>query len=86
MRTRHRRAGSPRSLPLTGLVVDGPTIVARPQLRTIAQNAGLPLLIDPLTTLLQDIQAPEHAWARLPYATPEKSFPSSWVANSPKTA
>lgn len=67
--------GSPRSLPLTGLVVDAPTIVARPQLRTIAQNAGLPLLIDPLTPLLQDTQAPKHAWARLPYATPDKVTP-----------
>ncbi len=66
---------SPRSLPLTGLVADAQTAVDRPRLRAIAESAGLPFLVDPVTTLLQDQQAPDHAWARLPFATAGKVTP-----------
>jgi hypothetical protein len=66
---------SPRSLPLTGLVTDAPTVIDRPRLRTVAESAGLPFLIDPLTPLMQDIQAPDHAWARLPFAVPNRVTP-----------
>lgn len=66
---------SPRALPLTGLVTDAQTAVERPRLRAIAESAGLPFLVDPITTLLQDRQAPDHAWAQLPFATADKITP-----------
>lgn len=66
---------SPRSLPLTGLVTDAQTAVERPRLRAIAESAGLPFLVDPITTLLQDRQASDHAWAQLPFAIPDKITP-----------
>lgn len=63
---------SPRALPLTGLVTDAQTAIERPRLRAVAESAGLPFLIDPVTTLLQDRQALDHAWAKLPFATADK--------------
>lgn len=65
-----------RELPLTGLVADAQVAVERPSLRETADAAGMPFLVDPLTPLLADQQAPGSGWARLPYATAEKLTPS----------
>ena len=65
-----------RRLPLTGVVADASVTVQRPRLREIAGAAGVPYIVDPVTPLLQDLQAPDHAWARLPFATAEKMTPA----------
>jgi hypothetical protein len=61
-----------RRLRLSGLVADATVTAERAQLRKVATAAGIPYLIDPVTPLLQDDQAPDHAWARLPFATAER--------------
>lgn len=64
-----------RRVPFRGVVVDAPTAVAQPHLREAAEAAGLPFLVDPLTTLLQDVQAPDDSWATLPFAHSEAITP-----------
>ena len=54
-------------LPLAGLVVDAPLAVSHPTFAKTVRAAAVPLLIDPLTPLLLSEQAPDHAWARLPF-------------------
>jgi len=63
-------------LPLSGLVADASVAAERVQLRKVAAAAGIPYLIDPVTPLLQDEQAPDHPWARLPFATAERHTPA----------
>lgn len=65
-----------RRLPLSGLVADASVAAERAQLRKLAATAGIPYLIDPVTPLLQDEQAPDHPWARLPFATAERHTPA----------
>lgn len=65
----------PRRLPLAGLVADANVAADRPQLRKAAAAAGIPYLVDRVTPLLQDEQAPDHRWARLPFATAERQTP-----------
>ena len=55
---------------MRGLVIDAPTAVAQPALRQAAQGAGLPLIVDPLTHLIQDEQVPNKGWAALNFADP----------------
>jgi len=62
-------------LPLTGVVVDAPVAVHRPVFARTAHAAAVPYLVDPLTPLLTDEQAPDHPWARLPFATGQKVTP-----------
>jgi hypothetical protein len=57
-----------RRVPLRALVIDAPTVIAQPALREAAEAAGLPLIIDPLTNLLQDEQKPDSGWAALEFA------------------
>ena len=59
-----------RTVPMRGLVIDAPTAVAQPALRQAAQGAGLPLIVDPLTHLIQDEQVPNKGWAALNFADP----------------
>lgn len=61
-----------RRVPFRGVVVDAPTAVAQPDLRETAEAAGLPFMVDPLTTLLQDMQAADNSWAMLSFAQPER--------------
>jgi hypothetical protein len=60
-----------RRVPMRALVVDAPTAAVQPALREAAEAAGLPLLIDPLTHLFQDEQAPASGWAALDFADPQ---------------
>lgn len=60
-----------RRVPFKGIVVDATTAVVQPDLADAAEAAGLPFMVDPLTPLLQDMQAPDNAWAALPFAQPE---------------
>ncbi len=62
-------------VPFHAIVTDAPVAAARPQLREKVEAAAVPFLIDPMTFLLQDDQPPEQAWARLPFAVPEKLLP-----------
>ncbi len=60
-----------RRVPFRGIVVDAPTAVTQPDLREAAEAAGLPFVVDPLTPLLQDVQAPDNSWSSLPFAQAE---------------
>jgi hypothetical protein len=67
---------STRRLPLTGVVADASVAAQRPLLGKTAAAAGIPYIIDPVTPLLQDEQAPDHAWARLPFAAADQQTPA----------
>jgi hypothetical protein len=49
------------------LVLDAPLAVAHGEYARAAEASGTPLLIDPLTFLLQDEVADDDAWAKLPF-------------------
>jgi hypothetical protein len=59
-----------------GLVADANVAAERAQLAKVAEAAGIPYLVDPVTALLQDEQAPDHPWARLSFATAERLTPA----------
>jgi hypothetical protein len=63
------------ALPFAAVVTDATVAAARPQLRDTVEAAAVPYLIDPSTFLLQDLQAPDQAWARLPFAVPDRLHP-----------
>jgi hypothetical protein len=54
--------------PISRLVVDAPLAVTFPQYREAALEAGTPMLVDPLSSLLQADTDPGIGWAKLPYA------------------
>src|SRR5258708_5933597 len=64
-----------RPVPFSAVVTDAPVAVARPQLREKVEAAAVPYIVDPATFLLQDEQAPDQPWARLPFAVPGKLQP-----------
>lgn len=64
-----------RRVPMRALVVDAPTADVQPSLSEAAQAAGLPVLIDPLTHLVQDEQQPGVGWAALEFADPRVLTP-----------
>jgi hypothetical protein len=62
----------PRQRPLIGrLVVDAHVAVRRPSFATAAANAGVPLLVDPLTPLWQGQVREDDRWARLSFGRAE---------------
>lgn len=74
-----RRPGRP--LPAADrLVVDAPTANAEPALTADARKAGVPVLIDPQTYLLQDEQPPDDRWLALPFARADAVTPSILLA------
>jgi hypothetical protein len=62
-------------VPFSAVVTDAPVAAARPQLRERVEAAAVPYIVDPATFLLQDEQAPDQPWARLPFAVPRKLQP-----------
>lgn len=60
------------------LVVDAhvPLSAAGSGLAAAARQAGVPFLIDPETTYLQDVQHPDAAWCKVPYANALAATPS----------
>lgn len=65
-----------RRQPIGVVVADAHTAAMRPQLARITRDAGTPYVVDPLTPLLQSEQAPEDAWAQLPFAYPDRTTPA----------
>jgi hypothetical protein len=61
--------------PLTRLVLDAPLASREPSYRQAADDAGVPVLIDPLSPLLQAETDPQNAWCRLPFAHAERVAP-----------
>jgi hypothetical protein len=61
-----------QAVPLSAVVSDAPVALERAQIRESAEAAGVPYLVDPMTFLLADRQAPDQAWARLPFAIPDR--------------
>lgn len=55
--------------PMSRLVLDAPLAVREPAYRQAAEDAGVPVVIDPLTPLLQTEVAPDNPWSRLSFAT-----------------
>lgn len=71
-----------RRVPMRALVLDAPTAAAQAGLRESAQSAGIPLLIDPLTHLFQDEQAPSSGWAALDFADSRTFSPSQFTSDA----
>lgn len=63
--------------PIGRLVLDAPVVASRPQFAEAAVAAGLPVLVDPMTFLLQQPTDPDNAWSRLPFATADALDPES---------
>jgi hypothetical protein len=55
--------------PIARLVLDAPIAPQRPAFARAAADAGIPLLVDPLTPLLVTDVDPAHRWAKLPFAS-----------------
>lgn len=58
--------------PIGQLVVDAHVAERRPQFAAAAGEAGIPLVVDPLTPLLQSKIDPDDSWMRLPYAVSDR--------------
>lgn len=58
--------------PIGQLVVDAHVAERRPQFAAAASEAGIPLVVDPLTPLLQSEVDPDDSWMRLPYAVSDR--------------
>lgn len=58
------------------LVVDAHTSMKTTDLATTARAAGVPLIVDPQTYYLQDVQHQDDAWAGLPYGHPHAITPA----------
>src|SRR4051794_41022584 len=57
--------------PIAQLVVDAHIAVQRPTFAESANEAGIPLLVDPTTVFLQSDVDPTSTWAKLPFAAPQ---------------
>lgn len=70
------------------LVVDAhvPLGPAGPDLAAAARQAGVPFLIDPETTYLQDFQHPDAPWCKVPYADPRVHTPSDLLGAAAQAA
>jgi hypothetical protein len=64
-----------RPVPFSAVVTDATVAAERPQLREKVEAAAVPYIVDPATFLLQDEQAADQSWARLPFAVPERLRP-----------
>ncbi|GAB3312745.1 hypothetical protein GCM10027451_25860 [Geodermatophilus aquaeductus] len=58
------------------VVLDAPVAAAQPRYVELTRHAGVPLLIDPQTHYLQDVQHVGDPWARLPYASASAHTPA----------
>lgn len=67
--------------PISQLVVDAHVAVQRPAFARSASEAGIPLLIDPLTPLLQCEVDPAERWVSLPFASASAVSPSALEVN-----
>lgn len=67
------------------LVVDAHVAIRKPEVRHLAEQAGIGLLIDPQTYFLQDRQSLADPWVSLPFASSEQlsefDFNSAFVDN-----
>jgi len=68
--------GSPAARRPDRLVVDAHVPARTSELAVTARTAGVPLLVDPQTFYLQDLQHPADAWANLAYAAPAALTPA----------
>ena len=64
------------------LVVDAPVVARRPQFAEAAAGAGIPLLVDPLTPLLQGVLRDQDSWSRLPFGRAGKVVPAEFAVRS----
>jgi hypothetical protein len=61
------------------LVIDAPIAAKRPQFAEAAEGAGIPFLVDPLTTLLQGEVREDDPWARLSFARADVASPGEYL-------
>jgi hypothetical protein len=65
------------------LVLDAPVAVAQPALASMARDSGTPVLVDPLTYLLQSDVDPTDSWVkRVPFAAAGPVDASTWLQPS----
>lgn len=60
------------------LVLDAPLAASQPLFAAAAQNSGTPVLIDPLTFLLQTEVDPSDSWSKLPFAIAREVELDTW--------
>jgi hypothetical protein len=56
-----------QAMPIAQLVADAHVAEAKPVLAELAQSAGIPYLVDPITPHVQSGVTPEDRWGRLPF-------------------
>lgn len=66
-----------KAMPIDQLVADAHVAEAKPVLAELAQSAGIPFLVDPLTPHLQSGVAPGDRWGRLPFARSKATPPGA---------
>ena len=64
------------------LVLDAQVAKARPELAEAARDAGVPVLVDPLTIYLQGELREADKWAQLPFGEARKLRQRNWRARS----
>lgn len=80
---RRMTGGAPGPQPMRRpdrVVVDAHVPISSPQLALHARRAGIPVVIDPQTYFLQDVQHPQDAWASLPFASARLVTPSDLMS------
>lgn len=63
--------------PLSRIVLDAPLAASRRQFAEMAAAAGVPVVVDPLTFLLQSPTDPDNPWSSLPFASSEALTPTT---------
>ena len=66
-----------KAMPIDQLVADAHVAEAKPILAELAQSAGIPFIVDPLTPHLQSGVAHGDRWGRLPFAQSKPSRPGA---------
>lgn len=61
------------------IVLDAHTAAKHPEFARSAQHSGVPVLIDPLTHYLQDVQHPLDPWALLPFGHASRVTPADFT-------
>lgn len=68
------------------LVVDGHLAPGRPEFAAAAHQAGVPVLVDPLTQLWQGELRAEDEWANLPFGQPGPLHPDDFATSKARDA
>ena len=71
---------------ISRLVVDAHVVAKRPEFAEAAEGVGIPLLVDPVTTLLQGELRDEDPWAKLVFGRAEQASPADYSESAANAA